>query len=132
MEAVGTQAVENIEREFGDLWEEISAPVDKPDAAPEAPPRRNHTLDIDPMRAVCRCWRCRAGGVAVSDMGPMDRILARHLLRMPTEERDGWMRLWAANANHGPSGKRALEAWMAIEQGENRPEPSYFARKAIW
>lgn len=89
---------------------------------------RNDSIDVDPMRMVCRCWRCRSGGFPLSDMPVLDRLLARHLLRMPHAESTAWLREWGANPNHGASGVAALQAWMLIERGHKTTEPVYFSK----
>ncbi|TEA79823.1 hypothetical protein [Allopusillimonas ginsengisoli] len=118
----------------GAFWEETTGQNPKMEApnAKEAKQRCNRTLDIEPVKFICRCWRCRASGVAVSDMGPLDRALARNILRMNSDQQERWLTHWAANPNHGELGKAKLLAWMAIEGGENRPEPVYFAREVLW
>lgn len=87
--------------------------------------------EIDPIHKACRCWRCRAGGVAKSDMPQLDRILARHLLRMGNGEQLSWLREWELNPNHGSRGRSALERWLEIEQGRRIAEPIYHVRISV-
>lgn len=117
------------------IWEEITdtSKIERPArmTALDFAVTRNSSIDVDPMRMICRCWRCRSGGFPLSDMLVMDRLLARHLLRMTAVERTSWLREWEANPNHGVSGVMALQAWMAIERGHKKPEPTYFAKVFI-
>lgn len=94
---------------------------------------RNEMLDVGkPLRPVCRCWRCRSGGLPLGDMAQMDRILARHLLRMGQAERRDWLRLWSANPNHGPGALERLRIRVEIEQGHRIPEPVYYQKVSAW
>lgn len=132
MQEVVANPQTDTEREFAELWEEITD-TQEPPVAQEIDGHRAaihvQKLDIEPMKPICRCWRCRAGGIAVSEMGPLDRILARYLLTFGEGDRKVWLREWAANPQHGQLGKLKLLAWIAIEQGEKRPEPIYFAKE---
>jgi len=103
----------------------------KPTRARTQPLRvvRNELLDIGARRYICMCWRCRMGGVPKGDMAQMDRILARHLLRMSEAERDDWLRSWAANPNHGTAGESRIRIWMAIERGRKMSEPVYAQKR---
>lgn len=86
--------------------------------------------DIERSANTCHCWRCGGGNISLAERGPLDRILARNLLRMNETEREGWLRQWSAIPNHGPDDLRALEAWIAIECGQSVPEPTYSPRRA--
>lgn len=89
---------------------------------------RRNDLGIHSIHRTCRCWRCRVGGVSKLEMSQLDRILARHLLRMNDTDRLNWLHDWEQNPNHGEWGRSALERWMAIEQGRRIAEPVYYVR----
>lgn len=109
-----------------DEWTEITQNLIAPRRAPDVPvPERRRTLDQPRDEMKCCCWRCRGRTISRSEKGPMDRILARHLLRMSGPERNDWLRLWGAIPAHSPEDVRTIEAWIAIESGQRVQEPTY-------
>lgn len=109
----------------GGYWEEVTDALQvtqPPKAEVQLVAKRN----ADPMHMICRCWRCRGGGVSFLDMPGLDRILARQLLRISEAERLAWLRDWELNPNHGAYGRYILELWIKIESGFRYAEPAYY------
>lgn len=114
--------------------EEVSvtvAPIDRITTAPTSwPAPHKAQLDRPGTGGICRCWRCSGAMISLMERGPLDRILARHLLRMTESERDDWLGRWYQVPNHGPQDIRTLQAWMDIEQRKRIAEPTYLPRRA--
>lgn len=121
-----------IEEPQATEWVEMEPKQPAAAANPPRPPLRIWGPKPDAERAPggCRCWRCSGAPISVMERGPLDRILARHLLRMTELERDDWLGQWCMAPGHGPQGIRALQAWITIEQGKSVPEPKYSAGRA--
>lgn len=122
-----------IEEPQATEWVEMETKQPAAAANPPRPPIRIWGPRPDAERAPggCRCWRCSGAYVASSEKSAMDRILAKHYVRMSRTskaEADEWLRQWAATPNHSPEDLRTLETWIRIEAGEKVAEPKYFAR----
>lgn len=97
-------------------------------AAAQKPPAAVGWSRIDESRPAaygCQCWRCQGGWLALSDRAVLDRILAKHLMRMSDAERAEWMMNWAAQPKHSKADLAQLSAWLRIAGGSGEPEPSY-------
>lgn len=103
------------------IWEEVDEP-----AAPLS--RDDVRLDDQkpslPPAFICHCWRCRRTEVFLPDAARLDRILARHLLRQNSFERESWLQSWSQNPYH-LDGVSVIRTWMQIERGQQKQEPVY-------
>ena len=73
----------------------------------------------------CQCWRCQGGWIALADRPVLDKILAKHLMRMSESARGEWLADWAAQPKHRMADQDQLNAWLRIVSGSDEPAPTY-------
>jgi len=73
----------------------------------------------------CQCWRCQGGWIALADRPILDKILAKHLMRMSESARGEWLVDWAAQPKHRLEDQAQLNAWLRIVSGSDEPAPTY-------
>ncbi len=87
---------------------------------------RPRTIDgARPASYGCQCWRCQGGWIALADRPILDKILAKHLMRLSEAERGEWMLNWAAQPKHRKADQDQINAWLRIVGGSDEPAPSY-------
>lgn len=90
----------------------------------QAVPRNASSVDHGMAYAPCRCWRCRRG-VALADGSTLDRLLAKHLMRLSAPERGQWLLMWAGHPRHDADARERLNTWVRIAGGSGEAEPEY-------
>lgn len=108
-----------------ETWAEV--PCQEP-AAVQAGTSLEPSRAIDRSRPAaygCQCWRCQGGWIALADRPVLDKILAKHLMRMSESERGEWMVNWAAQPKHRKVDQDQLNAWLRIVGGSDEPAPVY-------
>lgn len=114
-----------LDQRIEDAWTELSH--QQPTAA-QAIPKFQHARTIDDARPAaygCQCWRCQGGWIALADRPILDKILAKHLMRMSESARGEWLTDWAAQPKHRAADRDQLNAWLRIVGGSDEPDPAY-------
>jgi len=114
-----------LDQQMEDAWIELSH---QQPAAAHAIARfeRPRTMDEGrPAAYGCQCWRCQGGWIALADRPVLDKILAKHLMRMSESARSEWLADWAAQPKHRAADREQLNAWLRIVSGSVEPAPTY-------
>lgn len=114
-----------LDQQTEEVWTELSHQLPAV-AQRNAGFERPRALDsARPATYGCQCWRCQGGGIALADRPVLDKILAKHLMRMSESERGEWMVNWAAQPKHRKVDQDQLNAWLRIVGGSDEPAPVY-------
>ncbi|WP_334159750.1 hypothetical protein [Achromobacter insolitus] len=115
-----------LDQQDPETWMEL--PYQEPEQAAQAtaPAARPRNMDEGrPAAYGCQCWRCQGGWIALADRPILDKILAKHLMRMSESARDEWLLDWAAQPKHRKPDQDQLNAWLRIVGGSDEPAPAY-------